>query len=85
MQIDELKKWARSHLGRALLSLCLLVGLSGCWAAPNAATSAEYGAAAGGLVGGEFGCSLAYSFASSHDEGTAFAIGCPAGVAAALL
>lgn len=82
MQIDKSSRCGKSRLGRGLLSLCLLVGLSGCWAAPNATTSAEYGATAGGIVGGVFGCSLAYSFASSHHEGTAFAIGCPVGVAA---
>jgi hypothetical protein len=36
----------------------------------------------GGFIGGVFGCSLAYSFSSRNHEGTAFAIGCPVGVAA---
>lgn len=82
MQIDRWIRWTRSRLGLGLLFLCLLVGLSGCWNAPNAMTSAAYGAAAGSLVGGTFGCSLAYSFSSAHHEETAFAIGCPVGVVA---
>jgi len=78
MQADR----ARSRLRVGLLSLCLLVGLSGCWTAPDAQTSAMYGAAQGAVIGGIFGCALADSFSSAHHEGTAFAIGCPIGVAA---
>jgi outer membrane protein OmpA-like peptidoglycan-associated protein len=82
MQIYKWIRWMRSRLAVGLFSLCLLVGLSGCWNEPNAMSSAEVGAAAGALVGGTFGCSLAYSFASDHNEGSAFAIGCPVGVVA---
>jgi hypothetical protein len=74
-------KWIRkSSMG--LLSLGLLMSVSGCWTAPDATTSAEYGAMQGALIGAVFGCSSAYNFSSRHNEATAFAIGCPAGLAA---
>jgi hypothetical protein len=82
MQTDGWIGWTRSRLVLGLTSLCLLVGLSGCWTAPDARTSALYGASQGAVIGGVFGCSLGYSFASSHNEGTAFAIGCPVGILA---
>ncbi len=44
-----------------------------------------YGAAGGATIGGVFGCSLAYSFSSTHHQGTAYAIGCPVGIAAGAL
>jgi hypothetical protein len=74
-------KWIRkSSVG--LLSLGLLVSVSGCWTAPDRQTSAEYGALQGAAIGGIFGCSAAYNYSSAHHMGTAFAIGCPVGVAA---
>jgi hypothetical protein len=69
----------KSSLG--LLSLGLLIGVSGCWSAPDAQTSAEYGALQGALIGSVFGCASAYNFSSRHNESTAFAIGCPVGLA----
>ena len=63
-----------------LLSLGLLISVSGCWSAPDAQTSAEYGALQGALIGSVFGCSSAYNFSSAHHEATAFAIGCPVGL-----
>ena len=65
-----------------LLSLGLLISVSGCWSAPDAQTSAEYGALQGAAIGAIFGCSSAYNFSSRHNEATAFAIGCPVGLAA---
>jgi hypothetical protein len=74
-------KWIRkSSVG--LLSLGLLVSVSGCWSAPDAQTSAEYGALQGALIGSVFGCASAYNFSSRHNEATAFAVGCPIGLAA---
>jgi outer membrane protein OmpA-like peptidoglycan-associated protein len=85
MLTDRLIRWARSRIGLGLLSLCLLGGLSGCWNAPDAQTSALYGAGIGAAWGGVFGCTMAYSFSSRHNQGEAFAIGCPVGVAAGAL
>jgi hypothetical protein len=74
-------RWIRkSSVG--LLSLGLLMSVSGCWNAPDAQTSAMYGAAQGALIGSIFGCASAYNFSSAHHEATAFAIGCPVGLAA---
>jgi hypothetical protein len=64
-----------------LLSVGLLMSVSGCWSAPDATTSAEYGAMQGALIGSVFGCASAYNFSSAHHEATAFAIGCPVGLA----
>ena len=72
-------RWIRkSSVG--LLSLGLLISVSGCWSAPDAQTSAMYGAAQGATIGSMFGCSSAYNFSSRHHEATAFAIGCPVGL-----
>jgi hypothetical protein len=74
-------RWiGKSSLG--LLSLGLLMSVSGCWTAPDAQTSAMYGAAQGAFIGSVFGCATAYNFSSRHNEATAFAIGCPVGLAA---
>jgi hypothetical protein len=70
----------KSSIG--LLSLGLLVSASGCWTAPDATTSAEYGALQGAFIGSVFGCASAYNFSSAHHEATAFMIGCPVGLAA---
>jgi hypothetical protein len=73
--------WIRkSSVG--LLSVGLLMGVSGCWSAPDATTSAEYMALQGAAIGSIFGCASAYNFASAHHEATAFSIGCPAGLVA---
>jgi hypothetical protein len=82
MQTDGWIGWARARLVLGLSALYLLVGLSGCWTAPDARTSALYGASQGAVIGGVVGCSFAYSFASTNHEGTAFAIGCPIGIVA---
>jgi hypothetical protein len=82
MRTDRWSRWMRSRMTVGLLSLCLLIGLSSCWNAPDAQTSALYGAGMGGFIGGVFGCSLGYSFSSKNNQGEGFAIGCPVGVAA---
>jgi len=84
MQAARSIRWLGS-LGRGLLLVCVVVGVSGCWTAPNAITSAEYGAAQGAVIGGVFGCSFGYSFASRHHDETGFAIGCPVGIAVGAL
>jgi hypothetical protein len=70
----------KSSIG--LLSLGLLISVSGCWTAPDATTSAEYMAMQGAFIGAVFGCASAYNFSSAHHEVTAFSIGCPVGLAA---
>ena len=78
-------RWNRTRSLRGLLLAGLLISVSGCWNAPDAQTSAMYGAAQGALMGSVIGCASAYNFSSAHHEATAFSIGCPVGLAAGAL
>ena len=73
-------RWIGMRSLQGLLLVGLLMSVSSCWSAPDAQTSAEYGALQGALIGSVFGCSSAYNFSSAHHEATAFAIGCPVGL-----